>query len=210
MQKTLLSLVLVSAALCAALTCSAQTLNDGQAQLSQNPSDEITRIHARKNALKTTILSIGSGATKLTYERAFTPHFSTEVTAGRIGWGFDTLNHTQYSRGGLGKVAAKYTFARVPAMDSWLTGIYLKSEFEYTNFNYLQKDETVEKHTAESALMCKIGYQIDFYHFVFDAFSGCGYAWGTGNDNDYFHGFLFYKGHQNFAISMGFRIGFAF
>lgn len=164
-----------------------------------------------KNSLKLTILSLGSGATKLTYERAITPHLAAEVTAGRIGWGWDWLNHTQYSKGAMGKVAVIYTFWPQPKTSgTWLAGMYAKPEFMYTNFNYMQREEDFQRHTSEFALMGKLGYQLVLKWFVFDAFAGCGYAWGTGNANDYFHGFLFYGGIQHLAISMGFRIGVAF
>jgi len=164
-----------------------------------------------KNSIKLTLLSLGSGATKVTYERAFTPHISAEVTAGRIGWGWDWLNHTQDNKGYMGKIAAKYTFWPQPKTDyTWLAGMYLKPEFMYTNFDYMQADEDYYRHTSEFGAMVKLGYQLVLRWFTFDAFAGCGYAWGTGNANDYFHGFLFYNGYQNLAISMGFRIGVAF
>lgn len=57
-----------------------------------------------RNDFKVTLLSLGSGSTRITYERAFSRTNSGEVTLGIVGWGWDWMNHS-HPRGLLGKVA---------------------------------------------------------------------------------------------------------
>ena len=85
------------------------------AQAQQNDTTESRRkipSHFYKNDLKVTMLSLFSGSTKLTYERAFIQYGfhitnSIEITGGVIGWGGDWLNHNR-SRGGLCRLAYKF------------------------------------------------------------------------------------------------------
>jgi len=189
------------------IVCSANTIDNEVKDLdTAEPSFRIT-----KNSLKCSILSLGSGSSKFTYERAFTERISAEVTLGRIGWGWDWLNHTQSSTGWMTKAAVKYNFWPQPFCNtSWLAGMYVKPEYMFSDFDYMQADEDFLRHTREHSIMAKWGYQFVFKYFVFDLFAGCGYAWGTGNENDYFHGFLFWRGIQNWSHSAGFRVGVAF
>jgi len=188
------------------IVCSANTIeNEVNTAEKAEPSIRIT-----KNALKCSILSLGSGSSKFTYERAFTERISAEVTLGRIGWGWDWLNHTQKSVGWMTKAAVKYNFWPQPFCNtSWLAGMYAKPEYMFSDFDYIQPDGTLG-HTREHSIMAKWGYQFVFKWFVLDLFAGCGYGWGTGNANDYFHGFLYWKGIQHWSQSAGFRIGVAF
>ena len=79
----------------------------------------------RKNDIKITLLSIGSGSTRLTYERAFTPRTSAELTVGIIGLGVDWIHHTK-SRGYLLKLAYKWNVVPMVKANSPLAGFYLK------------------------------------------------------------------------------------
>ena len=49
-------------------------------------------VHCTRNDFKFTLLSLGSGSARITYERAFSPINSGEFTLGFIGLGWDWLN----------------------------------------------------------------------------------------------------------------------
>lgn len=169
--------------------------------------------HTTKNDIKFTILSLGSGSTRLTYERAFTPLNSAELTIGIVGWGWDFLHHTN-SSGILFKAAFKWTLFPQNNANSWLAGFYLKPEFVGAIFDYTPDLRTVQnfsiKHTNQYALIAECGYQLVLKWFVFDVYAGMGPSFGTGNDNNYFHSFLLFPRNWPLAFTSGFRIGVAF
>ena len=166
-----------------------------------------------KNDIKITLLSIGSGSSRFTYERAFSPQISAELTGGVIGWGFNVLNDTR-SNGFLVKAAVKWTIMPQQRANSWLGGFYVKPEFQYANFDYQPKDNLVKSdvalHTTQWALLAECGYQFIFSWFVLDLYFGTGYSNGTGNENNYFHGFLLIPPESHLAWTSGFRIGVNF
>ena len=158
-----------------------------------------------RNNLKVTVLSLFSGSTKLTYERALSDHRSLELTAGVIGWGGDWLNNN-HSSGALGRLAYKFIFHGRPG----LQGFYLKPELAYSSFFYDAPEEAVRKRTDRLAVMGCLGYQLVFHRFVFDVFGGLGGALGSGNDFNYYHGFIGLGPSSHAAFTAGFKLGIAF
>ena len=77
-----------------------------------------------RNDLKVTLLSLGSGSTRITYERAFSRRNSGEVTLGVVGWGWDWMNHS-HPRGMLMKAAYKWRLVPQQSSHSWLAGLYV-------------------------------------------------------------------------------------
>lgn len=167
-----------------------------------------------KNDIKITLLSIGSGSSRFTYERAFSPKISAELTGGVIGWGFDCVNHTK-STGWLMKAAVKWNLIPQPKANTWLAGFYVKPEFIFADYDYPAKDmvitpETEIPHTRQWALLAECGYQAVFSWFTIDVYFGLGYSNGTGNANNYYHGFLMVPRDSHLAGTSGFRVGVDF
>lgn len=171
----------------------------------------------RKNDLKITILSIGSGSSRFTYERAFGDNMSAELTLGVIGWGYDFLHHLD-SKGFLMKAAYKWNLIPMKSANSPLAGFYVKPEFVFADFDYSPKNTTADSHlvplennhTRQYALMAECGYQLLLKWFVFDVYTGLGPAFGTGNNYNYFHSFMLLPKDSWLAFTAGFRIGVAF
>ncbi len=167
-----------------------------------------------KNDIKITLLSLGSGSTRITYERAFTPTHSAELTVGAIGWGWDWVHHLK-SQGVLVKAAFKWRVIPQKNSPSWLGGFYLKPELIATFFKYQDKakllDEQAEMlRTRQFALLGECGYQLVLRWFLFDAYAGMGLGFGTGNQYNYYHGFMHMPQSTPLAFTAGFRIGVAF
>lgn len=169
--------------------------------------------HTTKNDIKFTLLSLGSGSSRITYERAFSPLNSAELTLGVVGWGWDFLHHTK-SSGWLVKAAFKWNLFPQSNANSWLAGFYLKPEFVGTFFDYTPDLRTSEnytiKHTNQYALLAECGYQLVLKWFVFDVYAGMGPSFGSGNGNNYFHSFMLLPRNWPLAFTSGFRIGVAF
>lgn len=168
--------------------------------------------HTTKNNIKFTLLSLGSGSTRITYERAITAKYSAELTVGIIGLGWDFLHHT-YSTGGLVKTAFKWNIIPQKNTNSWLAGFYLKPEFVAAFFDYSPADDRspeATKHTNQFALIAECGYQVVVKWFVFDVYTGTGLSFGTGNDYNYYHGFMLFPKNSPLAFTAGFRLGVAF
>lgn len=169
----------------------------------------------RRNDFKFTLLSLGSGSTRITYERAFSELCGGEVTLGLIGLGWDWMNHTR-SKGTLVKLAYKWRLISMEASDSWLAGFYIKPEFVWANFLYgeSQPDRMAPpanpEETNQFALLAECGYQLLFEWFVFDVYAGLGPSMGTGNANNYYHSFMLFPADGRLAFTAGFRVGFAF
>lgn len=175
-------------------------------QYAQEMSPRIT-----KNNVKITILSLGSGSCRLTYERAFHPRYAAELTVGRIGWGWDFL-HQSESKGWLVKAAFKWNVIPQKNSNSWLAGFYLKPELVGAFFDYHPESQLpgLRKSTSQWALLAETGYQFVWRWFVLDAYAGFGPSIGTGNDNNYFHSFMLFPKESCLAFTAGFRVGIAF
>lgn len=169
----------------------------------------------RKNDIKITLLSIGSGSTRLTYERAFTPRTSAELTVGIIGLGVDWIHHTK-SRGYLLKLAYKWNVVPMVKANSPLAGFYLKPELVIADFRYALKSVVLSEanphyaRTLQGALLGEFGYQLLLKWFVFDVYAGLGPTWGNGNEMNYYHGFMRFPKDGWFSFTSGFRLGVAF
>lgn len=169
-----------------------------------------------RNDFKVTLLSLGSGSTRITYERAFSRTNSGEVTLGIVGWGWDWMNHS-HPRGLLGKVAYKWRLVPQQSSRSWLAGLYVKPEFVWAQFAYGGNRRDVydyssshPERTLQVALLAECGYQLVLDWFVFDVYCGLGPSVGTGNQNNYYHSFMLYPADGWLAFTAGFRVGVAF
>lgn len=177
-----------------------------------------------KNDFKVTILSLGSGSSRFTYERAFSPRNSVEYTLGIIGWGWNFINSPN-PEGFLVKYANKWTLIPQKNSQSWLAGMYLKPELVFAHFNYVTDHATnggssFRHRTTQAALMGEIGYQLVLWGwFDFDIYAGIGPSLGTGNYDNYYHSFIllpssdkggYVSDRVHWAVTSGFRVGIAF
>ncbi|MBP5548085.1 MAG: hypothetical protein J6X58_04230 [Bacteroidales bacterium] len=168
-----------------------------------------------RNDFKITLLSLGSGSSRFTYERAFSQRHSGEATLGIIGLGWDWMNKSR-PQGLLVKLAYKWRLVPQKSSDSWLGGLYAKPELVLASFKYGHKPAPGEeppkcpKSTDQIALLAEIGYQLVIDWFVFDIYSGLGPSIGSGNDNNYYHSFMLFPKEGWLAFTAGFRIGVAF
>ena len=170
----------------------------------------------RRNDFKCTLLSLGSGSTRITYERAFSERHSGEVTLGLIGLGWDFMNQTR-SKGALVKLSYKWRLIPMGSSDSWLAGFYVKPEFVWAQFmygsgrrDYYGEPPKCPERTLQAALLAECGYQVVLDWFVFDVYAGLGPSVGTGNENNYYHSFMLYPADGWLAFTAGFRVGVAF
>lgn len=168
-----------------------------------------------RNDFKFTLLSLGSGSTRITYERAFSPLNSVELTLGFVGLGWDWMNDSD-PLGLLVKLAYKWRLVPQKGAASWLAGFYVKPELVFAHFLYSRtKPESAPpdkcpETTIHVALLGELGYQLVLDWFVFDIYSGLGPSIGTGNANNYFHSFMLFPKESLLAFTAGFRIGVAF
>ncbi len=163
-----------------------------------------------RNDFKFTLLSLGSGSTRITYERAFSPLNSAEATIGIIGLGWDWMNHS-HPRGLLMKLAYKWRIISQRISSSWLAGLYVKPEFVWAHFLYdTVRTEKCPEWTLQAALLAECGYQLVISWFVFDIYAGLGPSLGTGNRNNYYHSFMLFPAGSRLAFTAGFRLGVAF
>lgn len=193
------------------------------AQAQQNDTTESRHkipSHYYKNDLKVTVLSLFSGSTKLTYERAITRTQSMEITGGVIGWGGDWLNHN-HSKGGLCRLAYKFIFnysyyphfhffSNQSRPGHLLHGFYLKPELAFSSFSFDSKDGMERLHNNRLAVMGCVGYQVVYKRFVFDIFGGLGAGIGDENEYNYYHGFIALPKGIPTAFTAGFKLGVAF
>lgn len=169
-----------------------------------------------KNDIKVTLLSLGSGSSRFTYERAIDPKHSAEITIGIVGMGWDWINHSD-PKGYIVKLAPKWNIHPVGRSNSPLSGFYLKPELIYANYAYsygykerYAEEAYVRETTSQLALLAEGGFQIVADWFVFDIYVGVGPSFGTGNRNNYYHGFMNFPADGHVAFTSGFRIGVAF
>lgn len=163
------------------------------------------------NDFKFALLSLGSGSTRVTYERAFNPKNSVEFTLGIIGMGWDWMNDSD-PQGLLVKIAYKWRLLPQRGSDSWLAGFYVKPELVATHFEYTPSGyaEIYFRDTYQYALLAECGYQLVIKWFVFDVYTGLGPSFGTRNNNNYFHSFMLFPKESPLAFTAGFRLGVAF
>lgn len=180
------------------------------------PAQSGTLGGARRNDFKITMLSLGSGSSRFTYERAFSPRNSAELTLGVIGLGWDFMNHSD-PHGLLLKFAFKWRLAPQPRSNSWLAGFYLKPELVFAAFRQdcryrdaYSAPPQCPAQTRQVALLAECGYQLLLRWFVFDVYCGLGPSFGTGNDYNYYHSFMLFPSDGWLAFTAGYRIGFAF
>ena len=164
-----------------------------------------------KNDIKITLLSIGSGSSRFTYERAFNELQSAELTLGVIGMGVDWMNESAPT-GLLLKFAYKFNLIPQKNASSWLAGFYVKPELVYASYDYdYQKDDnTFRDHTRRLALLAECGYQLVLKWFVFDIYAGLGSAFGDINENNYYHSFMQLNKNSDLSVTSGFRVGVGF
>lgn len=163
-----------------------------------------------RNNIKATLLSLGSGSTRISYERALDSAISAEFTVGIIGMGWDILNHSD-PRGFIVKLAPKWNLYPVGTPNA-LSGFYFKPELIYADYTYFCKDNSISEpqHTRQLALLAEGGFQIVAKWFVFDIYTGLGPTVGSGNYNNYYHGFMRFPANGFMAYTAGFRLGVAF
>lgn len=170
---------------------------------------------APRNDVKATFLSIFSGSSRFTYERALSPSTSAEVTFGAIGLGYDMMNRAAPA-GVVLKGAWKYNLHSATRGKSPLNGLYLKPELIYANYRYddkpshapLEKD-TPRSHTIRWALMAEGGWQHCWRWFLTDIYMGLGPSWGDINAHNYYHGIMLFPKGGHLAFTAGCRIGIA-
>lgn len=166
-----------------------------------------------RNDVKVTLLSLGSGSSRFTYERAVTSATSAELTLGVIGWGFDIMNHADPS-GLLVKAAYKWNILPMRRAHTALAGFYLKPEFVFASYDYTWSDSEAapseRPHTTQGALLAECGYQLVLRWFVFDIYTGLGPSFGTSNAHNYYHSFMLFPADSHLATTAGFRLGVAF
>lgn len=169
----------------------------------------------KRNDFKITLLSLGSGSSRFTYERAFSPRNSAEITLGIVGLGWDWMNQSD-PLGLLLKMAFKWNLIPHHTEQNWLEGFYVKPELVFAKFHYSQSprpgDEPSKcpEYTTQMALLAECGYQLLLQWFVFDVYTGLGPSVGTGNRNNYYHSFMHFPEDGFLAFTAGFRIGVAF
>lgn len=178
----------------------------GNAQISH---DGVQRgaISGPKNAVKFTLLSLGSGSVRVTYERAVTARNSAELTVGFIGWGEDIMNDAN-PQGLLLKAAYKWNLVPMKGLATPLAGFYVKPELVYADFDYLFEEHA--KHTRQAALLAECGYQALIHWLAFDIYAGVGPTLGNGNAHNYYHSFMRFPTDGPLAFTAGFRLGVAF
>ena len=173
----------------------------------------------KNNDLKFTLLSIGSGSSRFTYERAIGEKNSAEITLGIVGWGADMMNKAD-PEGLLIKAAYKWNLIPMEKAQSALAGFYVKPELVIANFDYTHPISALKSDDGGSALnrynvlrwalMAECGYQLLLNWFVFDIYTGLGPSFGDVALNNYYHSFMLYPAGSNLAFTAGFRLGVAF
>ena len=162
------------------------------------------------NAVKVTFLSWATGSTKLSYERAFTPHQSGELCASMIGAGYDKFANNP--RGYTLRYGHKFFVAGNEG--GGLKGFYVRPEFIYVNYAYDQRGTGLRTQSQMCTLLATAGYQTHFGRFLIDAWAGAGPALGTPAETGYHHGFalwnVFGTRSDHVALSFSVRLGYCF
>ena len=165
-----------------------------------------------RNGVKATFLSVFSGSSRFTYERALTPATSAEATVGLIGMGYDMMNHAA-PEGLVLKGAWKYNPGSAATGCSPLVGFYLKPEIIYANYRYTppagHAKANGRDHTVRWALLAEGGWQHAWGRFLADIYVGLGPSWGDVNAHNYYHGIMLYPVAGHLAFTAGCRLGVA-
>jgi hypothetical protein len=167
----------------------------------QAQDESVSKI--RKNAFKTTFLSLFTGSTKLTYERATTSHQSFELTGGIIGVGNDKFNVEP--KGGLFRAAYKFMFFQPE--NAVLDGLYIKPEYAVSIFDH-NKANMERVNSAMQTIMGCLGYQWSSNMLILDGFVGAGMGWGEPTGLRYHHGFI--ERYGWLTLTFGIKFGLAF
>ena len=163
-----------------------------------------------KNAVKVTFLSWVTGSTKLSYERAISPHQSGEVCASVIGAGYDKFQNQPLGY----TLRYGHKFFIAGNEQGGLKGLYLRPELIYSTYNY-NLSGTGERTLARmGTLLATAGYQTCWGRFILDAWAGGGYAVGQAAETGYHHGFALWNvlgtRNDNIALSFSIRLGVCF
>lgn len=132
---------------------------------------------APQNDIKMAILSLGSGSTRLSYERAIGEQNTFEATVGLISLGWDIMNHAHPVGAGL-KFAYKWTLLPQKGLATPLAGLYVKPEIQLAHFTNRYDPESNSRYpfveTQSTVLLGEVGYQLILRWFVFDIYAGLG------------------------------------
>lgn len=162
------------------------------------------------NAVKVTFLSWMTGSTKVSYERAFSPHQSAEFCGSMIGAGYDKFQN--HPKGFTLRYGHKFFVAGNE--EGGLNGLYVRPEAIYSHFSYNAAETGLRTRARMVALLATAGYQTCFGRLLVDAWAGAGYAGGTPADTGYHHGFalwnFFGTKNDNIALSFSIRLGYCF
>lgn len=162
------------------------------------------------NAVKVTFLSWLTGSTKISYERAFPNHQSSELCASVIGAGYDKFHNNPLGF----TVRYGHKFFLAGNNDGGLQGFYVRPEAIYSHYHYNVSDSQMRTTAAMCALLATMGYQMTIHRFLLDAWVGGGYAFGVPAETGYHHGFalwnVFGKRFDHVALSFSIKLGICF
>ena len=164
-----------------------------------------------KNSIKLTFLSLISGSTKVSYERALPKiRQSSEICASWIGAGHDKYHNDP--KGFTVRYGHKFFFKDKDSKS--LQGWYLRPEAIYSYYNYNCQNTRSRELADMGALLGTAGYQLVHKRFLADFWIGAGYAFGHPSETRYHHGFELWhwlgKNNDHLAMSFSIRIGLCF
>lgn len=162
------------------------------------------------NAVKVTFLSWITGSTKVSYERAFAKHQTSEICGSVIGAGYDKFRNRP--QGFTARYGHKFFLSG--NHEGGLQGLYLRPEVIYSHYSYDVKESQLRTSARMGALLVTTGCQMNYGRLLIDAWVGGGYALGVPAETGYHHGFalwnLFGKRNDNIALSFSIRLGYCF
>ena len=164
-----------------------------------------------KNSIKLTFLSLISGSTKVSYERALPKiRQSSEICASWIGAGHDKYHNDP--KGFTIRYGHKFFFKDKDSKS--LQGWYLRPEAIYSYYNYNCQNTRSRELADMGALLGTAGYQLVHKRFLADFWIGAGYAFGHPSETKYHHGFELWhwlgKTNDHLAMSFSIRLGLCF
>lgn len=164
-----------------------------------------------KNSIKLTFLSLISGSTKVSYERALPKiRQSSEICASWIGAGHDKYHNDP--KGFTVRYGHKFFFKDKDSKS--LQGWYLRPEAIYSYYNYNCQNTRSRELADMGALLGTAGYQLVHKRFLADFWIGAGYAFGHPSETRYHHGFELWhwlgKTNDHLAMSFSIRLGLCF
>ena len=164
-----------------------------------------------KNSIKLTFLSLISGSTKVSYERALPKiRQSSEICASWIGAGHDKYHNDP--KGFTVRYGHKFFFKDKDSKS--LQGWFLRPEAIYSYYNYNCQNTGSRELADMGALLGTAGYQLVHKRFLADFWIGAGYAFGHPSETRYHHGFELWhwlgKTNDHLAMSFSIRLGLCF